>query len=92
MGFSPPPIPSGPVSVFKALYSYDPGQMSPNPNPSSELSLQKGQVLLVFGNIGEVSGYYWPGGGAPLGWVEQLDNTPRAYVCLIAVWMAHASA
>ena len=85
MGFSPPPIPSGPVSVFKALYSYDPGQMSPNPNPSSELSLQKGQVLLVFGNMGEVSEYYWPGGGAPLGWVGQLDNTPRAYVCLIAV-------
>ena len=76
MGFSPSPTPSGPVSVFKALYSYDPGQMSPNSNPSSELALQKGQVLLVFGDMGEVSGHYrgggWGttglGGGAPLDW------------------------
>lgn len=63
MGFSPSPTPSGPVSVFKALYSYDPGQMSPNPQPSSELALQEGQVLLVFGNMGEVSGYHWAGAG-----------------------------
>ena len=73
----------GPVSVFEALYSYDPGQMSPNPNTSSEVALKKGQVLLVFGSMREVSGWaghYWGGRGTT--GVGGAVTHIRAYVCL----------
>lgn len=38
---------------YVAIYDYDPEEMSPNDNPEEELGLKEGQVLKVFGDVGE---------------------------------------
>ena len=54
--FSPVTTPSGPVSLYRALYSYNPMEQSPNPNPETELELELGQMVIVYGDVREVSG------------------------------------
>lgn len=46
-----------PVKIYVAKYSYDPVQFSPNENPESELSLQAGEYLFVYGHMDE-DGFY----------------------------------
>ena len=51
--------------------------MSPNPDHSKELALQKGQTVVVFGDMGEVSRQHWDGRGGQgaLGWVGWAGST-----------------
>ena len=41
--------------VFRALYEYIPARDSPNDNPDAELQLQADELLLVHGDLDEVS-------------------------------------
>ena len=44
-----------PFQVFVAKYSYDPQEFSPNENPDSELILNAGDYIFVYGDMDEVS-------------------------------------
>lgn len=56
--FSPVTTPSGPVSLYRALYSYNPMEQSPNPNPETELELELGQMVIVYGDVREDGFFY----------------------------------
>ncbi|XP_070572922.1 RIMS-binding protein 2-like isoform X11 [Ptychodera flava] len=45
------------LAVFIARYSYDPMQYSPNESPESELALNAGEYIYVYGNMDE-DGFY----------------------------------
>lgn len=39
------------VQYIRALYNYDPDKESPNPNPNLELRFEKGDLLIVYGEM-----------------------------------------
>ena len=43
------------AQVYMAKYSYDPVEYSPNENPESELKLNAGEYIFVYGHMDEVS-------------------------------------
>lgn len=54
---SPTPQSDYKVGVYIAKYSYNPSEMSPNPNFDLELPLTAGDYLYVYGDMDE-DGYY----------------------------------
>ena len=56
MSASPPPI--QPRRHFVVAYSYDPAVDSPNEDSSLELKIEEGQIIFVYGDVGE-DGYYF---------------------------------
>lgn len=49
---------NGPILVYMAKYSYDPYKYSPNENPETELPLQAGDYVLIYGEMDEVKHFF----------------------------------